>query len=208
MYTFVKAPLTNDHYGDYGGRPHGSERRVKPKLLICIHITSNDATAVQERNYANHTGDPLRSAHDYMNRDGSIVAAINPVKYAAWSNGDLKSPNTGLQIVKTILAERAKGFNPNEVFYREVECCGKPDTAPITAAQEESLAQLIAQDSNATGIPISRATVGTHADINSETRNRCAWVPASRTAALARIIKRANALLAAHKIVAAGTLTA
>ncbi len=195
MYSYTLDPLTKKVYGNYGGNPNGSPRRIRPMLLACIHVTDNTATAQQERDNVNRPANStLRSAHDYVNQDGSVVAAINPVRFCAWSNGDIKSPNTALALVKTVLTERAKGFNPNELFAREIECVGKPSTLPITREQEETLAQLIAQDSIYWAIPISRATVGTHADINSETRSRCAWVPASREPALKRIMLRANAI--------------
>jgi hypothetical protein len=196
--------LTNDAYGNYGGRAHGSARRVKPSLLMCMHITDGDETQanrathnVNERNYANRAGSNGPSAHDYIAQDGSVIHAINAPTYAAWSNGDLMTPNRSLQIVKTILAGKTAGYNPNELFYREVECCGNRSRGlPVSAAQAETVAQMIARDSISTGIPISRATVGTHADINSVTRAGCAFPPATREAKLAAIITRAKVIKA------------
>jgi hypothetical protein len=194
--------LTNNAYGDYGGRANGTARRIKPMLLMCMHITDGAETAANvathnkgERDYANRAGSGGPSAHDYIARDGNDILAIDPAKFAAWSNGDLKTPNTALPIVQTILAQRAKGYNPNECFYREVEMCGRHETGlDITAAQLETVAQMIAKDSIATGIAISRATVGTHADINTETRSRCAFLPGVRESKLAGVIARAQAI--------------
>lgn len=197
------ALLTNSAYGNYGGRVKGATRRVAPKLLMCIHITAGSETATNaathakvERDYANRAGSGGPSAHDYIGRDGKVIHAIDETKYAAWSNGDLQTPNTALALVKTILAEKAKGYNPNELFVREVECCGYPGTFPVNAAQLETVARMIAHDSVRTGIPISRATVGTHADINSVTRARCAFPPTSRETKLAGVIARAKAIVA------------
>jgi hypothetical protein len=193
--------LTNNAFGNYGDRPRGAERRIKPSLLMCIHITDGDETTanihthnVNERNYANRAGSDGPSAHDYIAQDGSVVHAINADKFAAWSNGDLMSPDTGLQLVKTIVAS---GHNANELFYREVECCGNRSRGlPVNDAQLETVAQMIARDSITTGIPISRATVGTHADINSVTRSGCAFAPVSREAKLAGVIARARVIKA------------
>jgi hypothetical protein len=51
---------------------------------------------MQERNYANRAGSWGPSATAYIDRDGTIVRAIDPVKYAAWSQGDVAHPNTKL----------------------------------------------------------------------------------------------------------------
>lgn len=185
-------PLTNGAY---------STRRIPAKVLICIHITGNSQNvgpdaATNERNYANRAGSDGPSAHDYINRDGSYIEAIGPIRFFAWSNGDVRDPNTTLPLVKAVLALTAKGYNANEAYYREVEAVGYPGTYPVTNAQKETIAQLIARDSIKTGLPISRATVGTHADINSETRPNCAFRPQTREAELAAIIARANAVKA------------
>lgn len=203
-YKATSLPLTNNAYGGYGGRPRGSTRRIKPMLLMCVHITDGDETSGNltthnrnERDYANRAGSDGPSAHDYIAQDGSVIRAIDPAKYCAWSNGDLMSPNTALTITKTVLAQKAKGYNPNECYYREVECCGnRSHDLPVSAAQLETVAQMIARDSIETGIQISRATVGTHADINTVTRSGCAFAPSSREARLAGIIARAKAIKA------------
>ena len=88
----VTALLTNKAYG-YPTR--GARRRRKPTILACLHQTANaHATARQERDYANRAGSPGPSATAYGDRDGTVVRAIDPAKYAAWSQGDVASPNT------------------------------------------------------------------------------------------------------------------
>ena len=81
--TTITAQLTNKAYG-YPTR--GARRRRKPTILACVHQTANaKATAIQERNYANRAGSWGPSATAYIDRDGTIVRAIDPAKYAAWS---------------------------------------------------------------------------------------------------------------------------
>ena len=83
--TTVTALLTNKAYG-YPTR--GARRRRKPTILACLHQTANaKATVIGERNYANRAGSPGPSATAYIDRDGTIVRAIDPVEYAAWSQG-------------------------------------------------------------------------------------------------------------------------
>jgi len=95
--TTTTALLTNRAYG-YPTR--GARRRRKPTILACLHQTANaHATAVQERNYANRTGSAGPSATAYIDRDGTVVRAIDPAKYAAWSQGDVAHPNTKLPTI-------------------------------------------------------------------------------------------------------------
>ena len=76
--TTVTALLTNKAYG-YPTR--GARRRRKPTILACLHQTANaKATAIQERNYANRAGSWGPSATAYIDRDGTIVRAIDPVE--------------------------------------------------------------------------------------------------------------------------------
>lgn len=194
--------LTNKAYGNYGNRPKGSLRRVNPSLLMCIHITSNknnlgvDA-AQNERNFANRDGSGGPSAHDYINRDGSVVHAIS-TKHTAWSNGDVKaySKNVAAQpIVAAIKAGVAAGFNPNELFVREVECVGFGSGHPVTPEQKLTIAQMLASDSKKSGIPISRSTVGMHRDINTVTRANCPF-DSKREEQLSAIIAAAQAIAA------------
>ena len=107
------------------------------------------------------------SATAYIDRDGTIVRAIDPAKYAAWSQGDVAHPNTKLP---TIAAAVASGVNVNEWVHESIECSGS-GTEPFTDAQFESVARLVAAASRALGIPINRSTVLVHADINRECAN-------------------------------------
>lgn len=68
------------------------------------------------------------------------MRAIDPVKYAAWSQGDVAHPNTKLP---TIVAAVASGVNMNERVHESIECSGS-GTEPFTDAQVESVAHLVA----------------------------------------------------------------
>ena len=183
------ALLTNKAYG-YPTR--GAKRRRKPTILACLHQTSNaTAAAIQERNYANRVGSAGPSATAYIDRDGTIVRAIDPVAYAAWSQGDVASPNTK---IPTVAAAVASGVNMNEWVHESIECSGS-GTEPFTDAQFESVAQLVAAASRALGLPINRSTVVVHADINSVSRRSDPWPPSTREARVKRVIARANAIL-------------
>jgi len=185
----VTALLTNRAYG-YPTR--GARRRRKPTILACLHQTANaKATAVAERAYANRAGSYGPSATAYIDRDGTVVRAIDPLKYAAWSQGDVAHPNTKLP---TIAAAVASGVNMNEWVYESIECSGA-GPEPYTDAQFEAVAGLVAAASRTLGIPVNRSTVIVHADINSVSRRSDPWPPAAREARLKRVIARANAIL-------------
>jgi LysM repeat protein len=144
-----------------------------------------------ERNYANRRNSPGPSATVYIDRDGTVVRAIDPARYAAWSQGDVNRPNIK---VPTIAAIIESGVNANEWVYESIECSGA-GPEPYTDAQFESVAQLVAAASRALGIPVNRSTVVVHADFNSVTRRSCPWPPATREARVKRVIARANAIL-------------
>jgi len=199
--TTVIAHLTNKAYGF---PIHGAQRRVKAPILACIHITGNRRTAANpdrhqaardERTYANRAGSNGPSAHYYVARDGWAIEAIDPAKYAAWSNGDVASPNTANAGVTKVVALRAKGYNPNEAYWLEIECVGYGSTYPITKAQRQFCATRIAAMAKATGLPVNRATVHGHSDLNSVSRASCPSPKASREAFLGDVIARANAIL-------------
>ena len=81
----------------------------------------------------------------------------------------------------------------NERVRESIECSGA-GTEPFTDAQFESVARLVAAASKATGLPINRSTVVTHADINRVSPPSDPWPPATREARINRVITRANAI--------------
>lgn len=193
--TVTSKPLTNSAYG-FPAR--GDVRRGKPQVLCVIHITGNPqnqgpTAALNERNYANRKDSPGPSAHYYVDRDGDSVRAINADRYAAWSNGDLKSPDTSNAGVRYLIGLRAAGRNPNEGVALEIECVGFATAAgQITGEQIDTVARLIAIYSKRLHLPINRQTVLTHADINSETRPSCAFLASRREIRMAELINRAK----------------
>lgn len=199
--TTVTAHLTNKAYGF---PTRGAKRRVTAPILACIHITGNRRTAANpdrhqaardERNYANRAGSPGPSAHYYVGRDGWAIEAIDPATYAAWSNGDVASPNSANAGITKVLALRTKGYNANEAYWLEFECVGFGSTYPITVAQKRFCATRIAAMAKATGLSVNRATVHGHSDLNSVNRASCPCPKASREAFLGDVITRANAIL-------------
>lgn len=191
-FSFQTAWLTNRSYG----YPQGAVRRVDPIALACLHITANPAnppaSARQERDYANRAGSGGPSAHLYVNPKGDGVWAIDPAKYAAWSNGDVRSPRVGVPGVEDVLAFRAKGFNANEAYAVAIEQVGRYPDYPITPEQIQTVALVIAQQSIRTGLPIERRTVHLHGDLNTETRRECPVPVATREHYAEDVIRRAN----------------
>jgi hypothetical protein len=207
--TVVVDHLTNGAYGF----PRGHTRRVRPVALVCLHITGNRQTAGMadlhgaaraERAYANRPGSNGPSAHHYVARDGWAIEAIDPVRYAAWSNGDVDSPNTGNPGVVRVLAFRAKGYNVNEAYWLEVECVGHgPSGHPITPAQTQAVAELVAAQARRVNLPIDRETVHGHWEINGADRPTCPSPPVQHETLLHDVIVRARAILApprAHRV--------
>ena len=177
------------------GYPRGAERRIAPTKLAVLHITANPntppATAKQERDYANRAGSEGPSAHTYVDRPGGGVHAVE-TRYAAWSNGVLRSPKTAVSGVSDIVAMPAAGLNPNEAYVREIELCGRYSEYPVTLAQRDEAARLIASDSIAWRIPIARDTVHLHSDLDTVQRPNCPVPAAQAEAFAADIIGRAR----------------
>lgn len=200
----VSNPLTNQAYGF----PRGKERRVEPVALAVIHITGNSKTAayadlhraaIDERAYANRAGSDGPSSHYYVARDGWAIEAIDPVRFAAWSNGDVMSPHYANPGIVDVLRMQAAGFNANEAYWLEFECVGYSTTYPITAAQKDLVAEVIASHAQRTGMAISRRTVHGHWEINGINRRNCPAPYAQRETFLADVIERAKALLGAEE---------
>jgi hypothetical protein len=204
-------PLANRAWGFPRG---ATTRRTKPWVLIAIHITGNKNTASMPVGIGKGSGtwaevqymarrrpdnDLGNSAHDYIARDGSVLACI-PTAIAAWNNGQLNHPNLKLSSVREIV-ERDRtvpSFNPNEAYVREVECTGYPGSFPLTKDQRETVAWLIARDSLKWGLPINRETVHMHRDLDSVNRASCPFT-GDQEEQLARIITRARQIKAELK---------
>ena len=187
----------NDRYGF----PAGRKRRVEPVALACIHITGNRNTASNldleramrdEWSFARRAAPP--SAHYYVARDGSAIEAIDPVKFAAWSNGDIMKPDRSNRGVERVL-ELAEGHNANEAYWLEFECVGFGSRHRVNAAQKQTVAEIIAKHAKRTGMPINRNTVHGHGDLNSVSRSSCPVAAGKREIFMADVIARARAIL-------------
>jgi len=185
------------------GFPRGKPRRVKPVALACIHITGNSSTASMsdlhkaaqaERDYANRAGSNGPSAHVYVARDGWAIEAVGS-GYAAWSNGDVSSPHLANPGVAKAVAFRARGYNVNEAYWLEFECVGFGSAHPVTNEQKQLVASRIAAAAKSSGLPITRATVHGHWEINGVNRQNCPCAPAQHEPFLLDVIRRANLIL-------------
>jgi hypothetical protein len=202
-------PLTNGAYG----YPRGELRRLKPFVLMCIHITGNRRTSTMPDGIRHGSGDWAEaayvarnrhwdsakpdkgcSAHSYISRDGGVLDCI-PTRFAAWNNGEIDKPNTALESIRRIIELRSKGTNPNEAYVREVECTGFHPGFPLTEQQRETVAYLVARDSLEWNMPISRETVHLHADLDSGSRARCPFV-GDREKQVTAVIARAQEIRA------------
>ena len=191
-----------DHWdNDKYGFPDGKKRRVEPVALACIHITGNrntaknpDFVAAARDEWIFAKGAAPPSAHYYVARDGTALEAINPERFAAWSNGDVMNPNRDNRGVERVL-EIAESHNANEAYWLEFECVGFGSRHRINSKQKQTVAEIIADHAKRTGMPINRNTVHGHADINSVTRSSCPAAAGRREAFFADVITRAKAVL-------------
>lgn len=195
--TIVRQLLTNQAFGF----PRGKPRRILPVALAMIHITGNRNTASNpdvraaaqgERNYANRAGSDGPSATLYVARDGWGIEAVDADRFAAWSNGDVNAPNTANPGIRRVLAMRAKGYNANEAYWEEFEAVGFGTRWPINDAQKDTIAARIAARSIKSGLPIDRARVHGHWEINGVDRRNCPVSYSQREAFLNDIIARAR----------------
>lgn len=166
-----------------------SQRVVKdPPIVAAVHVTGNKNTASAPVGIGEGSGtrmewlyagrNPLSkggpSAHRYVARDGSWIDMIDP-PLVAWSNGDLLKPDTRWPAIQTMVAQRAKGINGNQLCYREYELTGYPTAAlRPTDAQLRSTALQIARDAIKLDKPIVLGkTVILHRMVNSVNRANC-----------------------------------
>lgn len=182
----------------YGFPEAGGPRRVKPGALACLHHTASasapPATAQNERDYVSRAGLTIeRSAHLYVERDPNLpsVWAVDPSKYAAWSNGAVKSPRTAVPGIQAMLDFRAKGYNANEWYDVEIEICDAANF-PILPQQMQTVSYVLAARSIITGLPIQRSTVHGHFDIDSVNKVNCPVPLANGASFLNPIMDLAN----------------
>lgn len=188
-------PAASQYAVNYWGYPFHGPRRIKPTILLVIHITGNSnlPNALGEATYSNRDGSTA-SFTFVTNRDGSIVQCLHPLTQTPWTNGDVMSPNMSIPTVAA--ACNGNPYNMNEFCFMTCENVGYPVSYEITTAQKETLAQLAAWGSKVSGLPVNRNTVLGHRDINSVTRHNCPTA-GDLDALIAGIVKRANEILSA-----------
>lgn len=157
------------------GYPKGNLRPVPPAALAfsVVHITGNPgnpiATAIGE--LAWRIGDPAdqNSATFFVNRDGSVWQGLgDPLRMAPWANGDLQRPDLTSPRVAALA-----GTNPNLRTIVAIENVGRPTDLPITEAQVQANARIIAYYHAKARVPVTRQTVIGHYQINGVNRPNC-----------------------------------
>jgi N-acetylmuramoyl-L-alanine amidase len=206
--TITEALLTNQAFG-YPNR--GDRRRHTPHILAVVHQTSTnpyDGQAMVLRNQRNGAGFTGNSATYYVDQDGDAVHAVNGTLYASWCSAPksityLDTTRASMALVKQHFFF---GYNPNECVFEQFECVGT-GTEPWTAAQFETVAQLIAARARLSGLPINRETVVPHRDFDTVNRPSDPWPAATREARMATLITRAKALTTAPVLTPPATST-
>ena len=183
------------------GFPDGRKRRIDPIALACIHITGNRRTArnpdlqqAMRDEYSFARGAAPPSAHYYVARDGSAIEAVDPKRFAAWSNGDVMNPNLDNEGVRRVV-EFAQSHNANEAYALEFECVGFGSRHRINSKQKQTVAEIIAKHAKRLDMPINRNTVHGHGDLNGVSRTSCPIAAGKRETFLADVIARARGVL-------------
>lgn len=187
LYPGNSATYLHDNWG-YPYR--GSTRRIKPTVLLVVHITGNRnlPSAMAEVQYSARSGSGA-SFTFAVNRNGTVVQALHPETQVPWTNGDLRSPTH--PVTKAMVGST---FNANEFCLATVENVGYDPGYPITSQQIESVANLCVWLSKISGLPINSNTVLGHRYFNSIGRYNCP-TPGDLAAFLGRIIARANEIV-------------
>lgn len=177
-------------HGNYGYPYRGSARRLRPTVLAVVHITGNSRlpSAMAEAQYSARAGSGA-SFTFVVNRNGTVVQCLHPETQTPWTNGDLRSP-----IHPVTRAMVGSPYNANEYCFLTVENVGYNPGSPITEAQINAVAEMIAWGSKVAKLPVNRITVLGHRDINSISRWNCP-TPGDLNAFLDRIIDKANRIL-------------
>lgn len=184
---------------DNWGYPKGGSRRIRPTILLVVHITDNHNLMDAAHEAAYVASNDHSSWTFCNNRDGTRLQLLDPVTQTPWTNGDGNAPNMALSTVAHVFD--GNPYNANEFCFMTAENVGSEAVgAPITAAQVEALAQEAAWGATlyeqvyGVAIPITRETVLGHRDFNSVTRHGCPTA-GDLEALLGRIISRANEIL-------------
>lgn len=194
------------------GFPQGSVRPLPPvsRAFSVIHITGNPSNpiATAEDELAWRINDPgnQNSATFFVNRDGSVWQALgDPLHMDPWSNGDIQNPDLSNPRIAAI---RSDMVNPNERTLVAIENVGRPADLPMTQAQVEANARIIAYYHAKAGVPVNRETVIGHYQINAVNRPNCPAIDKSvigRIVALAAPETQTDMILAPSETFPAGS---
>lgn len=171
------------------GYPMGSLRPTPApsQAYSVVHITANLASAQNEAAWRKNDPGLQNSATFFINPDGSVVQTLgDPLHMDPWTNGDAQNPDMSNP---RIAAMMAAGVNPNERSLITMENVGREPGDPITAAQENTCAAIIAYYHPKAGLPINRETVIGHYQINSVNRINC---PSTNKSVIDRIVAKAT----------------
>lgn len=162
----------------YGYPTVGAPRRIKPTILAVIHTTET-------------TGVPIPSAsHSWtfsVERDGTVHQFLDPVTQTPWTNGDIKSPDTSNPLIAAIAGQSQ--YNPNEYCFLTIENVNRIFAGErLTDAQLAANHRLIEWGAKLSGLPVDRAHVIGHYQINGETRVNCPTVPTDRDRVFAGVL--------------------
>lgn len=157
------------------GYPMGSPRPTPPadKAFSVVHITGNSDLPSADAEISWRQNDPglQNSATFFVNRDGSIRQALgDPLHMDPWANGDVNQPDRGNPRIVKMLAD---GVNANERTIVAIENVGFEPGSPLTRAQEDACARIIAYYHRKAGVRVNRNTVIGHYQLNSVTRPNC-----------------------------------
>lgn len=175
------------------GYPQGQLRPTPPadKAFSVIHITGNPqtpiATAAGEIGWRINDPANQNSATFFVDRNGDVWQALgDPLRMDPWANGDVNRPDTTNPRIAALVRD---GVNANERTIVAIENVGRPTDLPITEAQAQANARIIAYYHARAGVPVNRETVIGHHQLNSVSRPNC---PAINKSIVDRIVALAS----------------
>jgi uncharacterized protein YeaC (DUF1315 family) len=157
------------------GYPKGSPRPTPPagKAFSVVHITGNSAlpSADAELSWRINDKGLQNSATFFVNRDGSIRQALGePLHMDPWANGDVNQPDRSNPRIAALATD---GVNANQRTICAIENVGFEPGSPLTRAQEDACARIIAYYHRKAGVECNRRTIIGHYQLNSVSRANC-----------------------------------
>lgn len=182
-------------HGNCGFPTRGAPRRIIPTIHGVIHITGNSnlPSALAEVKFSARVGSGA-SFPFAVNRNGTVVQAFDPFRFAPWTNGDLNNPDMSNPHIAQLVRQ---GINANEACLVTMENVGFEPGNPLTEAQIETDASILAWAARVVSAKrIELDVVIGHRMINSVTRWNCP-TRGDLGALRRRVVQRVNELLEA-----------